>query len=236
MEERHCPKCGRTLEIAAGATFCPFCGASLTPKAADSAEVSALLRQAANESDPKKRYAALTKAQALAPESLAVCEELLFLGRLHERTPKKLDFSIIKSFLLQMYLTPKDFTEAKADAMRAELFEHPLLLRCLALAPDPQAYMTHYLTRLSGEYIDLFLRGSSVYMRRYFGFGMESRAPKYLAEPAGDMLARMRADDRLSDERRALLTNAFYEGFSRQMNGETRWLDERLEKLGVTLR
>ena len=237
MNERQCPKCGRTLTVENGAAFCPFCGGALKPVDAPdrSPEVQALLKRAGAETDPVKRHKLLSEAQAIAPDDLTVNEELLFLGRLHERDHKSLDFSVIKSYLLQLYLTPNTFDQAKSAAMREELFSHPQLLRCLELAPDRRTYLAQYLTRLSEEFISLFLRGNSAYMHRYFGFGFESRAPKYLADPAGLMLRNMCDDTALTDEQRAVLTHAFYDAFSRQMNGETQWLNQLLEQLNVSL-
>lgn len=237
MSELRCPHCARALAVETGAAFCPFCGGALS-KAVQGAEdeaVRTLLAKAEAQADPAKKYALLTKAQAAYPDSLSVAEELLFLGRLHERTSRTIDFSVIKCYLLMAYLEPDTLPPGKGQAMRAELFHHPSLERCLALCEDPTVYLSHYLTRLSGQFIDLFLRGSSHYMRRVFGMGLESRAPKLLAAPAARMLKAMRGDQDLTPQQRALLMHAFYAAFSAQLGGDTQWLAKDMAELGVTL-
>ena len=51
------------------------------------------------------------------PNCLPIEEELLFLGRLHERDGKNPTFDVIKCFLLHPYLTPKEFTAAKSGTL-----------------------------------------------------------------------------------------------------------------------
>jgi uncharacterized Zn finger protein (UPF0148 family) len=237
MSQRQCPGCGKTISVETGAAFCPFCGAILQKTGADSDRdaVREALKQAEAQPDPKKRYALLTRAQQEYPDNLAVAEELLLLGRLHERDPRKLDFSVIKSYLLNAYLEPQLYTPEQSAAMRRELFEHPDLERCLALAEDRNAFLSHYLTRLSNQFIELFLKGSSQYMRRFFGFGLDSRAPKLLSYPAARMLKAMRGDPLFSEEQRLLLARAFYRSFSAQMGEDTQWLDKAMAEQGVSL-
>ena len=237
MSELLCPQCGRTLDAQTGAAFCPFCGGSLA-KASSTQEdeaVRAVIAQVEALDSPVKKYELLHQAQQKYPDSLALAEELLFLGRLHERNARMLDFSVIKSYLLNIYLEPEDIAPAKIDAMRAELFNYPDLERCLALSPDHDVFINHYLTKLSCQFIDLFLRGSSRYMRRVFGIGLESRAPKLLASPAVRMLAAMRDDAALTPKQRSQLMHAFYAAFSTQLGGDTQWLVQAMAEHGVTL-
>lgn len=144
-----CPRCGKPVEIA-GASFCPHCGAPVA--AAQAAPVPegalSLLEKAERQTDPVKKHKLLLEAQAQYPDCLEVAQELLFLGRLYERSPKKLDFSVIKCHLLHFYLTPDDFSAAQQQQMRTELFDHPDLRRCQELAPDPDAFTRKYLERL----------------------------------------------------------------------------------------
>lgn len=236
MSENRCPHCGHTLNLDGGVAFCPYCGGALSKAApaAPSEAVRAVLQKAELLEDPVKKHALLAQALADHPDSLAVAEELLFLGRLYERNPRTLDFSVIKCNLLNLYLEPDEYSPEQTEAMRAELFTHPDLERCLRLAPDREAFLGHYLTRLSGQFIDLFLRGSSRYMRRFFGFGLDSRAPKLLSYPAARMLAAMGQDEALAPQQRAQLQNAFYRAFTTQV-GDTQWLTQAMAELGVTL-
>ena len=237
MSEILCPTCGKNVAQAEGAAFCPYCGGALAkavqPPEADA--VRALLDQAAAMENPKKKHALLAQAMERHPDSLAIAEELLFLGRLYERSARQLDFSVIKSYLLMLYLEPETLTPEEIATMRASIFTHPDLARCLRLAADPNAFLDQYLTKLCTQFIELFLRGSSRYMRRFFGMGLESRAPKYLAAPAGYMLAAMQQDAQLTQEQRMLLMRAFHKAFATQLGGDTQWLAQEMQTRGVVM-
>ncbi len=237
MKEQQCPHCSRRITMDEGAAFCPYCGGTLQlqPPDPSDAAVKALLAHVETQSDPRRKHDLLMQALAEHPGSLAIAEEILFMGRLHERGKRALDFSIIKSYLLNLYLEPETLTPEKQASMRRELFDHPDLERCLALTADPATFTTHYLHRLSDQFIQLFLRGSTKYMRRYFGFGLDSRAPKLLAAPVAKMLHAMHADAALTNEQRSQLMHAFHDSFSENMGGEIRWLTETMAEYGVTL-
>lgn len=229
-----CPKCGRAAQVA-DAAFCPYCGAAMQaerPKPLPEGARS-LLQKAREAQDPRKKHDLLTQADKEYPDCLEIAQELLFLGRLYERSPRKLDYSVIKCYLFQPYLTPDEFTGESRAAMRNELFEHPQLKRCQDLAADAGLFTRQYLERLADEYIRLFLRGSNRYMQSFFGISLDSRAPKLLARPAAVILRNIRKDTELDAERRETLYNAFYSGFARQMGGETKWLDDALEAEGL---
>ena len=187
-----CPRCGKPLEIA-GAAFCPHCGAPVA--AAQAAPVPegalALLEKAERQTDPVKKHELLLEAQAQYPDCLEVAQELLFLGRLHERSPKKLDF-------LGHQVPPAAFLPdpgrvsppPSGSRCATELFDHPDLRRCQELAPDPDAFTRRYLERLSRDFINVFLRGSNRYMHSFFGLRLDSRIAKVLASPLARMLSR----------------------------------------------
>ncbi|MDO4351130.1 MAG: zinc ribbon domain-containing protein [Eubacteriales bacterium] len=231
-----CPRCGKAPKQA-DAAFCPYCGAPMDQRSAAPVPEGAqrLLEEAAKQPDPKKKYELLKNAQRQYPDCLEVAQELLFLGRLHERNPRKVDFSVIKCYLWHMYLTPEQFSKEQQAAMRAELFEHPDLKRCQALAPNAEAFTRQYLERLAQEFVRLFLRGSSTYMRSFFGIRFDGRASKTLAAPAAAMLGRIRADEALSPQRRDMLYNALYCGYLREMSGDGQRLDAQLGEQGLPL-
>ena len=239
MRETSCPHCGKSLETLPEVAFCPFCGGALAYAQSQSQqeprEVFALIDQAEAERDPRKRYAMLTAAEEKYPQSLGVAQSLLFLGRLHERGGKNVDFSIIKCYLFMPYLEPEKFSEQEKDKFREELFVHPQLEKCLALCEDKEAFLRMYLLRLEGEFVQLFLRGDSRYMRRIFGFGMDGRAAKLLASPVAIMLSNIRKDDKLSEAHREMLMRTLYQAFSKDVAGETQWLDTRLKEEGIAV-
>jgi len=220
-----------------GAAFCPFCGGALTKatQTPDDEAIKKLLAGVDAQSDPVKKHDLLLKAQAQYPDSLSIAQEILFLGRLYQRNPKMLDFSVIKCYMLMIYLEPETLTPQKIDALRSELFHSPDLDRCLALSEDQTAFLNRYLVRLSGEFIELFLYGSGKYMHRFFGFGLDSRAPKLLASPIAHMLSAIRKDVQLEETQRGMLSHALYNAYSTRMAGDTQWLQKDMAELDVTL-
>jgi endogenous inhibitor of DNA gyrase (YacG/DUF329 family) len=228
MAERLCPKCHAAVGAAEQAAFCPFCGEKLLPADLD---LSAALREA----DPVKKHDRLLALLEQHPDSLEVAEELLLLGRLYERGKKGMDFSVIKCYVLNVYLEPEELKPLKREALRQEIFHHPDLDLCLTLAQEPNVFLRRYLTRLSAEFIRLFLKGSTRHMHAVFGYVNESKAPKHLALPAAQMLQAMQRDQSLTGAQKSLLMCAFYDAFSREMSGETRFLDEMLLTLHLTI-
>lgn len=229
-----CPSCHRELPVP-GAAFCPYCGAPIVKAESVPDQVREALAAVQKTDDPVKQHQLLTAADEACPNCLAIQRELLHLGRLHERNPKKLDYSVIKCYLLQYYLTPDEFSQERKNAMRTELTEGEQLKRCQALAPDPEGFTREYLERLSREFIHLFLEGSSIYMRSLFGLTFRKNTPRLLAPPAARMLYNMQNDGALSTVQREMLMNAFYRAFAMQVDNETAPLVEELQKLGCSM-
>ena len=249
-----CPGCGGRMDVEAEKELvsfsCPYCAVMLSPSkngqavvlkvapapqvrpAAPAGEdVSALLRRARDESDPVKRYALLQQAETEAPHNLKVQKALLLHGRLHERNGRRIDFSVIKCYLLNVFEEPGAHTSARREEMIRELFSEERLVRAMGLAPDPTAFLREYLTELSREYVHLFLRGSSRYMKPLFGFAPSGKPARLLAAPAAAMLSRMLAEPALSEEQKEMLSRAFYQACVQEFDGETSYLNEALGDL-----
>ena len=250
-----CPHCGGRMEVEERPLVsfaCPYCagavapsqngkawiltpgppglGGEAAPQAQDpvnQAKAQLLTERAKEEKDPRRQHELLSQAEKLSPDSLAVQSALLYLGRLHERTAKRVDFSVIKCYLLHAFDRPEEHTPAQREAMLTELFHHPRLKKCLALAPDPEAFMKEYLENLCGQYIALFLKGNNLYMRPFFGFST-GKPEKLLAAPAARIIRAIREDERLEPIQRALLSQAFYAAFSKEMAGHTEYLDGQM--------
>jgi hypothetical protein len=230
---------------------CPYCAAMLTPQKNGQAVVlkvsasmpvyikdvpagedaSALLRRAQEESDPVKRYALLQKAEDSAPNNLQVQKALLLHGRLHERDRHKIDFSVIKCYLLHVFEEPETYSFAKREDKIRELISEDRLVKAMDMAPDGQAFLKDYLTALSQEYIHLFLRGSSRHMKPIFGFAPAGKPSRLLAAPAANMLRCMLKEQALTEDMRDILAGAFYKAYGLEFQGETAYLDEALGAL-----
>ena len=236
MQSTNCAHCGKVFEAVSGTLFCPFCGVALAKtQDAEPEGVRAALLKAEKTEDPKEKHRILMETEQEFPQSLDIAEALLHLGRLYERGGKHVDFSIIKCHLLMLYLEPGQFSAAKREEMRRELFDHPMLQKCMERSGDPEAFLRRYLQRLSSEFIRLFLRGDSRYMPRFFGFGMDGRAAKRLAGPVADMMLNMEKDTHLTGAQRELLVTMLYQVFSQDMTGETQWLDEKIRQQGMVI-
>lgn len=238
-----CPLCGGETETGSGDVFaCGRCGGwvRMVPngkawmlKAAEKPrdgedQARPLLEKALCMEDPVKKKALLLAAEALCPDSLAVQTELMHLGRLDQRNPKRLDYHIIKCYLLHVFEEPEKETPAMRESMIDELTSDPRLLRCLELAPDREEYLTAYLTRLCREYIDLFFKGSSEHMRQFLGFQVV-RPEKALAHPAAKTLIHMERAS-LPEPFDRLLPACFLDAFRTQV-GSDAFLQEARKEL-----
>lgn len=184
-----------------------------------------LLIRAELEAEPVNKHAYLTRAEELEPDNLKVQKALLLLGRLHERDPKHIDFSVIKSYLFHAFEHPEKHTEAEKERMARTFFDEDRLRRCLALSPDPDAFLRDYLEALGREYVHLFIASDSSHVPSLFGFSLKGSLPKYLAVPARDIIANILSSPHLNADEQRLLARQFYQAFHREVNGETSHLD-----------
>ena len=236
-----CPACGRKAggpEI----RFCPYCGARLAEagKAPDSGRPGepgrpdpgeAWVQKALKKSSLPERKKILTEGLKACPDSRGIVWELLFIGEPMKKPPKgRLDYSIIKSWVLQIYREPGLFSEEERTAMRRELFDSEALERAAARFPDPEEKKRAYLRRLCEEYIEIFLEEDRRLTGGIFGFRREKNREKSLAAPAAAMIRRMRADEELTADQRNSLADTFYEAFSTRMGGRVDHLDEVLKE------
>lgn len=186
------------------------------------------LRLANAAEDPVYRHQLLARAEELAPQNLSVQRALLMLGRLHERDPRHVDFSVIKCYLLHVFEYPEQHAEQDIREKAREIFDHPRLKKCLGLSSDPDAFLRGYLEELSLEYIRVFLAASSAHSPSLLGFTLKHSAAKCLAEPMAKMLANILSSAYLRAGEQTMLAGLFYRACHRHLNGETRYLDAKL--------
>lgn len=209
-----CPNCAQIVQVDAETLpeiyTCPHCGAQLThqrngavitfsikheePKEPEA--VAALLRQAEEQEDPRKKYKLLEQALALNPDSYRVNLALLELGKLYERDKRPGDYRVIKGYLLNIFEEPQNHPEAEYQDMLRELVEDPQVLRTLALAPDPERFWAEYFGELSDTYVNIFIRGRSGISK--FAFGLP-RSTKDIAHGTANVLREMMR--RVAEER-----------------------------------
>lgn len=176
----------------------------------------------------RKEKKILLEAQAACPGCFPIEWELLFIGRGNKLRSRGVDFSLVKSYLLEIWLTPEEFSEERRRADRLELFEDPQLLRCLAMSENPASAMEEYLFRLSGEFITYFIEGDNRITRPLFGLRLDRNPKKTVSEAAAKVLRNIRADEDLPEDRKNQLFRVFYQALSRHLGGQTSWVDAAL--------
>ena len=197
-------------------------------RALDTLPLEELLFLADTAQDPKAVYEALAEARKREPQNLAVQRKLLMHGRLHERSAKKMDFSVIKCYLLHAFEHPEDHKDGEQKAMARELFDDPQLQVCLDLAQDKAHFLQTYLEDLSREYMRVFVAPDSTHIPRVFGLSFKGTLPKYLAKPARDIIHNILSSPYFNEEEARVLARAFYRAFYDYAHGEARELDSLL--------
>lgn len=206
-------------------------GKKYAPPAVDGLSVDTLFARARGAEDPRDAHAYLAQAEVLAPNDLRIQKELLLRGDLHLRDPKRINFFVIKCYILHAFEHPEKHAEDEQKRMIREVFDHPRLKRCLELADAPEAFLQEYLDALCTEYMQLFIAGDSSHTRNILGINLGNRLPSLLAVPTADVLRNIYACRLLSPDEQRLLGRAFYRAFSAHVNGQTQPLDALLGDL-----
>jgi len=187
-----------------------------------------LLFMADTAEDPRLVHHCLRRAEELTPDNLDVLRRLLMQGRLHERDPRRADFSVIKSYLLHAFEHPETHTQQEVQKMARELFDDPLLLRCLELAGDREAFLRGYLEDLSRDYMRIFVVSDNSHIPRVFGFSFKGSLQRYLAVPSRDIIMNILSSPFLKEGEATVLAKAFYRAYFEYARGESRELDALL--------
>ena len=229
-----CTKCGKTVD-GEGMAFCPYCGEKLpeAEKQAVSApknpEAEKWIAKALSVSSYPERKKILLKGKAACPDSAEIDWELLFIGEEPKKHQKVFDFSVIKCWILEIYLNPGSFSDERREQMHAELYDSPNLKQVLSRFEDPEKKQREYIQRLCREYVEIFLEGNSKVMGNWFGFQIDRNREKKLAKPAAEMIRRIREDEKLLPEQREQLWKILYQAYGVRTGGKMEYLDELLD-------
>lgn len=178
--------------------------------------------------DPKDRYQVLLEAEKINPSDLQVQRKLLLHGRWHERNPAKMDFSVIKCYLLHAFEHPENHLPQEQQRMTRELFDDKRLLRCLELTDNKPQFIKEYLEDLSREYMHIFVAADNSHIPRVFGVSFKGSLQKYLAVPAKDIISNIFQSPYLNAEEARVLAQAFYRAFYEHTHGQVSELDKLL--------
>ena len=205
-----CRQCGREA-AGEGIAFCPYCGAKIVAaeNGQTSAEAEKWVRKALKITSLPERKKLLDQAKQACPDAPEIDWELLFIGTPNPKPKRgRMDCSIIKSWLLQIYRKPGDFSRERRDAMRRELFEGEQLQAVLAAYENPEEKMREYLGRLCREYIEIFLKEDNQLMGNIFGLRIGRNRDKILEDAVSGMIRQIEADEQLTAERKQMLKEA----------------------------
>lgn len=194
----------------------------------DGMDLNQLLFEADVQEDPVIVHQALLLAEALAPDNLEVQRRLLLHGRLHERSPKAMDMSVISCYALHAFEHPENHSRRQLREMIRGLFDSPRLLRCLSLTDQPEGFLTEYLLELSRRYMRIFVAPEASHVPRVFGISFKGSLQRYLAVPARDILVNILSSPHLNQQEARLLARAFYRAFYDHGQGDTQALDQLL--------
>lgn len=231
MKEIICSNCQQKLilnENLHANIFCNYCGSKLSldlKQLEEEQKLAKKIEEILQDRDPVRIHYALQDLEKKFPNNLAIQRALLLQGRLHERNPKKLDYSVIHCYLLQVFLEPESLTKEQTNAFLQELTSGERLLTCLSLSPDKNQFLQDYYEEMSGRFIDLFLLGSSKYMRAFFGLSMSRNPAKTLASPVAKMIENIWDTHPLADYR-FVLAKALFQSFQRKFENITFLKDE----------
>jgi len=240
-----CPRCGQEVTVGEHSGFaCEGCGGwlqviphgkafllqAVARELPGEKEALRLVDKAVQAADPVKKKKLLDQAEALCPDSLHVQREKLYLGRLWQRDLKNIDYHLIKCYLLHVFEAPEQESTAMRESMLRELTEDPQLLKCLRLAPDPEAFIVEYVQWICREYVKIFLKGSTSHNGRFFGIQV-TRPEKALALPTAKMLHNMALAD-LPAPYDTLLPQTLEETFVRDV-GPDSFLRQAMKELGA---
>jgi len=223
-----CSQCGKKIE-GDGIAYCPYCGMKLATEAAPESrneEAEKWIRKALAVNSYPERKKILLKGLDKCPDSREIAWELLFIGEPETKRSRGIDFSIIKSWILEIYRTPEEFSAEKRARMHAQLFDAPEVAGTISRFDNPEEKQQEYLQRLCTEYVELFLEGSNQVMGNILGFRIERNREKKLAVPVARMISRIRTDEKLLLEQREQLWKALYQAYSLRTGGKTEYLDE----------
>ena len=223
-----CSQCGMAID-GEGIAFCPYCGVKLVQaeEKTGSPEAAKWIRKALAATSYPERKKILLQGLEACPGDREIGWELLFVGEPQKRR-RGMDFSIIRCWVLDIYHKPGEFTGEERDRMREQLFDAPVLVRELERYEDPEGKQQEYLARLCREYLDIFLEGSNTVMGNLFGIQIGSNREKKLAVPVAGMIACMKADEKLSPEKREQLWKTMYQAYAAKTGGKTEYLDRML--------
>ena len=229
---RICSQCGKQF-AGEGISFCPYCGVKMNETSVSDVrnrEAEKWVSKALSTTSFPERKKILLKGQEAFPDSLEIAWELLFIGEEPPKRLREIDYSIIKSWVMEIYRNPGVFSEEKRDHMRAQLYDAPQLVQTLNRFERPEEKQQEYLYRLCTEYVELFLEGNNQVMGNLFGVHLERNKEKKLAVPVAQMIERIRADEKLLPEQREQLWKAMYQAYSARTGGKTAYLDDELAR------
>ena len=183
------------------------------------------------EEDPREKRRLLEHALALEPDDLRANRALLMLGGLGIAKRNIPDFSLIKCYLLTAFEKPDLFGPDKRREMEREIFDHPLLIRCLGLCPEEERgrFLHDYVQEMCDTYGQLFIASSSEHSGGLMGFSTAGSRSRAQSAPLAAMLTNILDSKDLSVGERMLLLRAMHQSARTLLGADMQRLYGRLE-------
>ncbi len=187
--------------------------------------------QCRKEEDPREKRRLLERALTLEPENLRANRAMLMLGGLGAAKRNEPDFSLIKCYLLTVFEKPDVFTPEKRREMAREIFDHPLLLKCLGLCPEEgrDKFLLDYIQEMCDTYGQLFIASSSEHSGSLLGFSTAGSRGRAQSAPFAAMLTNILDSADLSVGERMALLRALHQSARTILGGDAQRLYDRLE-------
>lgn len=228
MAEILCTNCNKINQLEDGLDhiYCKYCGQKIILKD-DKIQLKSILDKLIADKDPVYIHQRLMELDKEYPDNLDIKRAILFQGRLHERSPKHLDFSVIHCYLLNVFLE-RETEKGQKNKFMQELMHGTNLNECLRLTDNKNLFLQEYYVDLSKKYIELFLMGSSKYMRQFFGLSFSKNPAKTLAVPCTKLIKNILSEEAMQDYR-FVLAKSFYIAFGKKFGNDYSYLNEELE-------
>ncbi|NMD37986.1 MAG: hypothetical protein GYA87_04810 [Christensenellaceae bacterium] len=239
-----CTSCNENIQVnlekVQGNLFCPYCGnivdLDLNNKSCSlEREIQLKIDDIMDKRDPVIIFNELSSLETEHPNSLAVQKALLLQGNLHLRSSKKLNYFVIHCYLLNLFLEPDIFNKNKRQEIIEELTNSPRLQKCISLSSNPNNFLREYYIEISERFIELFLLGSSKYMRTFFGITQTKKASKYLAYPTRKIINNIFESKDIDLSYKKVLMKAFYIAFGNKLENDYSYLNEELNTDTLTI-